>query len=114
MCSMAMRSPGQCHADARTGQNGLYDFQPEGDPEQAQLALHLLERRYELGLAGTFLTTNLLAHDHGGGDEMLGSRLIRLCAETSMTVDFSESNDWWQNVKSRASKCWRTNSLAEL
>jgi hypothetical protein len=62
----------------------------QGDPEQVQLVLHLLERQYKLGLAGTFLTTNLLARDLGGGDEMLGSRLISRCAETLVTVDFSD------------------------
>ena len=49
---------------------------PQGDPEQVRIVLHLLERRYELGRAGTFLTTNLDAHELGGGDEMLGRRLL--------------------------------------
>ena len=35
------------------------DIHPQGDPAQVQIVLHLLERRYELGRAGTSLTTNL-------------------------------------------------------
>lgn len=80
------------------------DIHPQGDPEQVQLVLHLLERRYELGRAGTFLTTNLAARELGGGDEMLGSRLMSRCAETLMMIDFSDCEDWRQTVKSRRIK----------
>ena len=62
------------------------DVHPQGDPEQIQIVLHLLERRYELGRHGTFLTTNLSAHELGGGDEMLGNRLLSRCAETLVKV----------------------------
>lgn len=77
------------------------DIHPQGDPEQIQLVLHLLERRYELGRAGTFLTTNLETIDLGGGDPMLGARLLSRCAETLVTVDFTGCDDWRQKVKSR-------------
>jgi hypothetical protein len=92
------------HALERAKVVFIDDIHPQGDPEQVQLVLHLLERRYELGRAGTFLTTNLLARDLGGGDEMLGSRLISRCAETLVTVDFSDCDDWRQKVKSRRIK----------
>jgi hypothetical protein len=77
------------------------DIHPQGDPEQVQLVLHLLERRYEMGRAGTFLTTNLPTKELGGGDEMLGNRLMSRCAETLMMIDFSDCDDWRQTVKSR-------------
>jgi hypothetical protein len=77
------------------------DIHPQGDPEQVQLVLHLLERRYEMGRSGTFLTTNLLTHELGGGDEMLGMRLLSRCAETLLTIDFSDCEDWRRKVKSR-------------
>ena len=77
------------------------DIHPQSDAEQVQLVLHLLERRYELGRPGTFLTTNLQTRDLGGGDEMLGSRLLSRCAETLVTIDFSDCDDWRQTVKSR-------------
>lgn len=77
------------------------DVHPQSDPEQIQIVLHLLERRYELGRAGTFLTTNLDAHELGGGDEMLGRRLLSRCAETLLTIDFSECQDWRRTVKAR-------------
>jgi hypothetical protein len=99
---MAVRSPGQCHAGARTGPKWSLRFSTSGRPQAVQLVLHLFERLYELGLAGTFLTTNLLARDLVSGEGMLGSRLISRCAETLVTVDFSDGNDWWQKVKSRA------------
>ncbi len=77
------------------------DVHPQGDLEQIQIVLHLLERRYELGRAGTFLTSNLEANELGGGDAMLGSRLLSRCAETLVTVDFSGCDDWRQTVKAR-------------
>jgi hypothetical protein len=77
------------------------DIHPQGDPEQVQLVLHLLERRYELGRGGTFLTTNLTAGELGGGDDMLGSRILSRSAETLVTIDFSDCVDWRQTVKSR-------------
>lgn len=80
------------------------DIHPQGDPEQVQLVLHLLERRYELGRSGTFLTTNLPTIELGGGDEMLGSRLMSRCAETLVTIDFTGCDDWRQTVKSRRIK----------
>jgi hypothetical protein len=76
------------------------DIHPQSDPEQIQLVLHLLERRYEMGQAGTFLTTNLQTEALGGGDEMLGNRLMSRCAETLVTIDFSDCDDWRQKVKS--------------
>jgi hypothetical protein len=76
------------------------DIHPQGDPEQVQLVLHLLERRYEMGRAGTFLTTNLQTTELGGGDEMLGNRLLSRCAETLVTIDFSDCDDWRRKVKS--------------
>lgn len=80
------------------------DIHPQGDPEQVQLVLHLLERRYELGRAGTFLTTNLTTKELSGGDDMLGNRLMSRCAETLVTIDFSDCDDWRQTVKSRKIK----------
>jgi DNA replication protein DnaC len=76
------------------------DIHPQSDPEQIQLVLHLLERRYEMGQAGTFLTTNLQTEALGGGDEMLGNRLTSRCAETLVTIDFSDCDDWRKKVKS--------------
>ncbi|MFT7687475.1 MAG: DNA replication protein DnaC [Candidatus Azotimanducaceae bacterium] len=76
------------------------DIHPQGDPEQIQLVLHLLERRYEMGQTGTFLTTNLQTEALGGGDEMLGNRLMSRCAETLVTIDFSDCDDWRKKVKS--------------
>jgi len=76
------------------------DIHPQSDPEQIQLVLHLLERRYEMGQAGTFLTTNLQTEALGGGDEMLGNRLMSRCAETLVTIDFSDCDDWGKKVKS--------------
>lgn len=80
------------------------DIHPQGDPEQIQLVLHLLERRYELGRAGTFLTTNLPTHALGGGDEMLGTRLLSRCSEMLVTIDFSACEDWRKTVKARRIK----------
>jgi len=80
------------------------DVHPQGDPEQIQLVLHLLERRYELGRAGTFLTTNLQTKELGGGDEMLGNRLLSRCSETLLTIDFSDCDDWRKKVKSQKIK----------
>jgi hypothetical protein len=77
------------------------DIHPQGDPEQIQLVLHLLERRYELNRGGTFLTTNLTTTEISGGDPMLGSRLMSRCAEMLVTIDFSDCEDWRQTVKSR-------------
>ncbi len=77
------------------------DIHPQGDPEQIQIVLHLLERRYELGRAGTFLTTNLTTQELGGGDAMLGNRLLSRCAEMLVTIDFSDCEDWRQKVKAR-------------
>ena len=80
------------------------DVHPQGDAEQVQIVLHLLERRYELGRAGTFLTTNLSTLELGGGDEMLGNRLLSRCAETLVTIDFSDCDDWRRKVKSKRVK----------
>ncbi|HKI74387.1 MAG TPA: hypothetical protein VJ998_07085 [Pseudomonadales bacterium] len=80
------------------------DIHPQDDPEQIQLVLHLLERRYELGRSGTFLTTNLQTRELGGGDDMLGSRLLSRCAETLLTIDFTGCDDWRQTVKARRIK----------
>lgn len=80
------------------------DVHPQGDPEQIQIVLHLLERRYELGRGGTFLTTNLDTRELGGGDEMLANRLISRCAETLVTIDFSDCEDWRREVKSKRVK----------
>jgi hypothetical protein len=80
------------------------DIHPQGDPEQVQLVLHLLERRYELNRGGTFLTTNLTTTELGGGDAMLGGRLMSRCAEMLVTIDFSDCEDWRQTVKSRKIK----------
>ena len=77
------------------------DIHPQGDMEQVQIVLHLLERRYEMGRPGTFLTTNLDTVDLGGGDEMLGKRLTSRCAETLLTFDFSDCQDWRTHMKSR-------------
>lgn len=77
------------------------DIHPQGDPAQVRIVLHLLERRHELGRAGTFLTTNLETRQLGGGDEMLGRRLLSRCAETLLTIDFSNCQDWRQTVKAR-------------
>jgi hypothetical protein len=84
------------------------DIHPQGDPEQVQLVLHLLERRYELGRGGTFLTTNLTTKELGGGDDMLGNRLMSRSAEKLVTIDFSDCNDWRQTVKSRRVKMIET------
>jgi DNA replication protein DnaC len=80
------------------------DIHPQGDMEQVQIVLHLLERRYEMGRAGTFLTTNLDTAGLGGGDEMLGKRLTSRCAETLLTFDFSGCRDWRTHMKSRRIK----------
>lgn len=80
------------------------DVHPQGDSEQTQLVLHLLERRYELGQSGTFLTTNLQTSELGGGDEKLGNRLLSRCSETLLTIDFSDCDDWRKKVKSRKIK----------
>jgi hypothetical protein len=77
------------------------DIHPQGNNEQIQIVLHLLERRYELGKAGTFLTTNLTTEELGGGDEKLGNRLLSRCAEMLVTVDFSDCDDWRLKVKAR-------------
>lgn len=77
------------------------DIHPHGDPEQVHLVLHLLERRYELGRGGTFLTTNLDTPALGGGDEMLGNRLLSRCAETLVTFDFTGCTDWRRQMKAR-------------
>lgn len=77
------------------------DVHPQGDPEQVQLVLHLLERRYEMGRSGTFLTTNLQTSDLGGGDPMLGSRLLSRTSEMLLTIDFTDCEDWRQKVKAR-------------
>jgi len=77
------------------------DIHPQSDPEQIQIVLHLLERRYELGRAGTFLTTNLTTQELSGGDVMLGNRLLSRCAEMLVTIDFSDCDDWRQKVKAR-------------
>lgn len=88
------------------------DVHPQGDPEQVQLVLHLLERRYEMGRTGTFLTTNLQTSDLGGGDPMLGSRLLSRTAEMLLTIDFSACEDWRQKVKARRVRLVE-NKLAE-
>lgn len=80
------------------------DVHPQGDADQIQLVLHLLERRYELGRAGTFLTTNLRTQELGGGDAMLGNRLLSRASEMLMMIDFSACEDWRRNVKSRRIK----------
>lgn len=80
------------------------DIHPQGDPEQVQLVLHLLERRYELNRGGTFLTTNLTTTELGGGDAMLGNRLVSRCAEMLVTIDFSDCEDWRQTVKAKKIK----------
>ncbi|MFT5101541.1 MAG: DNA replication protein DnaC [Planctomycetaceae bacterium] len=49
------------------------DIHPQGNPEQVQLVLNLLERRYETVRTCTFLTTNLPTRELGSGDEMLGT-----------------------------------------
>jgi DNA replication protein DnaC len=80
------------------------DVHPQGDPEQIQIVLHLLERRYELGRAGTFITTNLDTREISGGDDILGNRLLSRCAETLVSIDFSDCDDWRQQVKGRRIK----------
>jgi|TARA_B100000315_G_scaffold230605_1_gene241189 hypothetical protein len=77
------------------------DIHPQGDLEQVHIVLHLLERRYELGRAGTFLTTNLDTTALGGGDQMLGQRLTSRCAETLVTFDFKDCDDWRTKIKSQ-------------
>jgi hypothetical protein len=77
------------------------DIHPQGDIEQVHIVLHLLERRYELGRAGTFLTTNLDTTALGGGDQMLGQRLTSRCAETLVTFDFEGCDDWHTKIKSQ-------------
>jgi len=80
------------------------DVHPQGDPEQVRIVLHLLERRYELGRAGTFITTNLDTREISGGDDMLGNRLLSRCAETLVSINFSDCDDWRQLVKGRRIK----------
>ena len=77
------------------------DIHPQSDREQIHIVLHLLERRYELGRAGTFITTNLDTTELGGGDQMLGQRLTSRCAETLVTFDFTGCDDWRTKIKSQ-------------
>ncbi len=84
------------HALENAGIVFIDDVHPQGDPEQIKIVLHLLERRYELGRPGPFLITNLNTDEPGGGDEMLGNRLLSRCAETLVTIDFSDYDDWRQ------------------
>jgi|TARA_B100000315_G_scaffold260853_1_gene326369 hypothetical protein len=80
------------------------DIHPQGDSEQVLILLHLLERRYEIGRAGTFLTTNLDMTALTGGDQMLGHRLASRCAETLVEFDFGNCDDWRIKVKSQRIK----------
>ena len=80
------------------------DVHPLGDPEQIQIVLHLLERRYELGRAGTFITTNLEASEISGGDDLTSNRLLSRISEMLVSIDFSECDDWRQLVKARRVK----------
>jgi DNA replication protein DnaC len=101
VCKHSAQRDDAMHALASARVVFIDDIHPQSDPEQIQLVLHLLERRYEMGQMGTFLTTNLQTEALGGGDEMLGNRLMSRCAETLITIDFSDCDDWRKKVKSQ-------------
>lgn len=77
------------------------DVHPKGDPERAQVVQHLIERRYELGRFGTFITTNLDTKSLGGGDERIEERLLSRSSEMFVVIDFTDAIDWRRQVKGR-------------
>ena len=73
------------------------DVHPKGELRRAQLAQHIIERRYDRG-GGTFITTNLEAKQIGGDDDKISQRLFSRCQEMFYTIDFSECRDWRTEV----------------
>lgn len=77
------------------------DVHPKNDPERSQVVQTLIERRYELGRFGTFITTNLDTKNLGGGDAQVEARLTSRTAEMFVEIDFADALDWRKKVKAR-------------
>ncbi len=80
------------------------DLHGKGDPERLKVIQRLIERRYELGQFGTFLTTNVDVEHIGGGDESIGKRILSRSRESFVPFDFTGCTDWREAVKNRKIK----------
>jgi len=80
------------------------DVNPEHDPARAELVHRLIERRYEIGRPGTFITTNLTTEQLGGGDPAAAKRLLSRVGATLMEINFDGCIDWRLEVQSRRKK----------
>lgn len=77
------------------------DLHGKGDPERLQVIQRLIERRYELGKFGTYVTTNVDVAHIGGEDEGIGKRILSRSKENFIIIDFQECTDWRETVKNR-------------
>jgi hypothetical protein len=77
------------------------DVHGKGDRARLTVIQQLLERRYELGKFGTFLTTNVDAEHVGGDDENVAKRILSRTRESFVTIDFNGAIDWREQVKQR-------------
>ena len=85
------------------------DVHPKNDADRFALVHYIIERRYEGGRPGTFLTTNLSTTDLGDTardkPSQLTARLQSRCQECFWTISFGEDClDWRQVVRSRRVK----------
>jgi len=85
------------------------DMHPKGDPDRFTLAHHIIERRYESGKHGTFITTNLNASALGNKEHenssQLTARLTSRCNECFWTITFKDDClDWREVLRSRRVK----------
>jgi hypothetical protein len=77
------------------------DVHPQQDKLRFNVVQRLVERRYELGLHGTFITTNLSTEELGGEDPKVAKRLVSRLGESFMQFDFVDCQDWRLKVKAR-------------
>ena len=80
------------------------DVHPKRDQHRLEIVQTLIERRYELGRFGTFLTTNVQQEELGGGDANIAERLLSRCRESFVMIDFKDCIDWRQTIKARRIK----------
>jgi len=74
------------------------DIDPTVDNDSLEVVKTLIERRYELGRFGTFVTTNFTAAELGEKNSRLQERLLSRTQEAYIQIDFSGCVDWRSEV----------------
>jgi len=80
------------------------DLHSKNDPSRLEVIQQLMERRYELGKFGTFVTTNIDVEHIGGDEENERKRILSRSKETFVPFDLTECEDWRDTMKQRRIK----------